>query len=529
MRFISLLGMKHFEKYIKRIYSMRYVFLALCFASLSLAQEIKYISLEDLLQQMLKNNSKIASSLESITYQEAGLEIAKGQFDTNIELYVGGLQDTNLNSTYRIQSYPGLKQDYTTQSYNYGANLKKILENGTSMEFGLSSNYTKSQSTSHITDTSEPASIQNKLSFSLSIPLLKNAGTDIATTGLESAKQNILKSKYTLAHVISTVSNEVINSYWNYFGAHEKYQITLESESLARILLNNSEKLFLKDAHPKSEIKYSLANLHAKRLQTNLSKDALRRQWSTLINLAGLTNQYKVPQVPETTFPKNTELTAGLEQRLIQDALRFRYDLKTYAVELEYLNVLRRYYYNQLKPDLALNVGVDYKFHTQQDGVAQMLDYGSDTSKGNKIYANLMYKFAIDNSKAEGEYAQALSKYTDTQLSKDDLIRSIEITIVSLMQTLNMIAEQINISSETIELYKETVENEQKKYSLGISTVNDVITIQNNLVGAKMTHVDLQLSYATTLTNLLFQSGRLVQEQNENHFSVTNPIQVKGF
>lgn len=508
---------------------MRYWLLIPSLCSLLFAGEPQRISLESLIAQMLENNSDIASSLESLTYQKAGIMVAQAQFDTGVELYTGTLHDTTLHSHYMMQAYPGLKEAYATQGYSYGATASKLLEYGATMELGLSSTYTKAQSRSYLVDTSEPASVNNTLSFSVNIPLLKNAGSEIVTTGVESAKINLLKSKYTLAHVVSTVSNEVISGYWNYLGAHEKYKITLESEALAQTLLNNAQKLILNDVHPKSEMKYSLANLHAKKLQTIVSKDALNRQWSHLITLAGLSNVYKTPQEPQTSFPKHFVLPDGLEQRFIQEASTQRYDLKTHFEELKYLEILRRYYHNQLKPDLALHVGVDYKFHTQEDGVVQMLDYGHDTSQGNKIYANLVYKFTADNNKAQGEYVQALSKYTSAQLSKNDLIRSIEINIASLLQTLKMMVEQIDLSTQTIQLYEETVENEQKKYSLGISTINDVITIQNNLMSAKMTHVDLQNAYAIALSNLLFQSGKLVQEQGDNRFIITHPHHIKGF
>lgn len=507
------------------MYLLKY-FLIFFMFSFSYAKELENISLDILLHHMLQKNIEIATSKENLNYNKMGVLVEKGQFDSKFNIQSGLSTDDTLSSKYQRNNENGLKKSYRTDSYNLGAGFEKLFEFGTTAKVSIDSSYAKSQS-SRTNTARQPAFINNTISLSLDIPLLKNSGKEVVTYNVLMAKQNVYKAEYDLAHTISLSSSQVIQAYWNYLSSFEKLKIAVESEKLAKTILDNSKELIKNDIYPKSEIKSSLANFQSKKLQTLTAEDSKNRQWKSLIDTVGLSENFSNPLNPITLFPKQIKYDIFNKDKLFTHALNNRFDLKVQKAEFKRLDILKKFQHNQLRSDVQLQLGLDYKLLEQDDDVENMLDY-YDGTKGNRIYANIIYRFNIDNKTAEGKYAQALSKQKNIILSQNNQKRSIKLAIVSSLDKLKTLSEQIMLSKETIKLYQDALENERKKYKLGISTINDIIDAQNDFVNSKTTRVNLVSEYAIALTELLYESGNLINKNTNNKYTILDSKLIKG-
>ena len=71
----------------------------------------------------------------------------------------------------------------------------------------------------------------------------------------------------------------------------------------------------------------------------------------------------------------------------------------------------------------------------------------------------------------------------------------------------------------SIKNYEEAVENEQLKYSLGLSTMLNVIQTNDSLYDEQIRKLDILKTYATQIAQLYFDIG-ILSNDNKTEFSI---------
>ncbi len=530
MNFIRVLERKHFDIWYD---IMKYfIIFTLLISSFSFAKEDKdSISLEFVLSEMLKHNPTILKALESFEYQKAALQVQQGSFDVGVNIYgQHGISD-NISGEQNVEQTTGLKETYKTYNNVYNATLSKKLYQGIDIQGGVSSTRTKTQSSSYFRDNSNDATTTNSVFFTLDIPLMKGLGSENTLANIKTAQKGVLEAKYNILNTISSVASQTISAYWNYLASVRLYQIALESERLTQKLVQNTKKMIDYKQQASSVLKHPLANLKSKTISRISAKNTLMSNWKSLVILIGSKSLFALPLDPRNDFPQISDmnqLSLLFEKSLFNMALKHRADLKILKEKREALKIMKRYSANQMEPDLSLQISSKYNNVMMDDSYSKMYQYDPNGNHhGFNLDFKLVYQFDIENNQAKGAYKEALSNLRSNLLSENELKQSIEISLIQLVDSLKGYSEQNTYTQEMISLYSEVIEDEKKKFSMGISTVDDVISAQNKYISAKQTQLNTLLAYASNLSSLKHESGVLVYESSQGEYIINAFLDIK--
>jgi outer membrane protein TolC len=84
-------------------------------------------------------------------------------------------------------------------------------------------------------------------------------------------------------------------------------------------------------------------------------------------------------------------------------------------------------------------------------------------------------------------------------------------------------AAQVDRAREAVVSFQAALQGEREKFSLGFSSVVDVLTVEDRLTTAMTSQVNAELSYAIALTQLRSATGTIV-ESGKAGYSVTQDV-----
>jgi outer membrane protein TolC len=213
-------------------------------------------------------------------------------------------------------------------------------------------------------------------------------------------------------------------------------------------------------------------------------------------------------------FPSLVTELSTLESRLtrlIELAMQRRPDLKAAQQRQDSARTLTGAAQTNLKPQLDVTVSVGYA-GLAEGGSAGAIGGLNQNRGGANIGTSISYQWPFDNNVARGRYRQQAAAYDQSTIRAASMERSIGTGVESALSSLARSALQLRKSEEAVELYRISLENEKTKYKLSISTMLDVLTINDRLLSARLSSISYQLNTFNALAQLNFQTGALLAE-----------------
>jgi outer membrane protein TolC len=223
---------------------------------------------------------------------------------------------------------------------------------------------------------------------------------------------------------------------------------------------------------------------------------------------------------PADGFPSITPEFPSLQSqlaRLVNLAIKRRSDLKAAQLRQDSARMLAGAAQTNLKPQLDVTVSVGYA-GLAEGGSAGALGGLVQNRGGTNIGTSISYQWPFDNNVARGRYRQQAAAYDQSTIRAASVERSIGIGVESTLSGLAHSARQLRESEEAVALYRISVENEKTKYKLGISTMIDVLTINDRLLGARLSNISYWLNTLNALARLNFETGTLFAEDKSGQF-----------
>ncbi|RJR47978.1 MAG: TolC family protein [Deltaproteobacteria bacterium] len=131
--------------------------------------------------------------------------------------------------------------------------------------------------------------------------------------------------------------------------------------------------------------------------------------------------------------------------------------------------------------------------------------------------ASLMFKYPLGNNAAEGLAAQKLAQKRQAQIQSADLDRKIRSNVLVTLEALIRYRAALKKAREAVALYRRGYADENLRFRMGVSTIIDLITVQNRLSSAMITEVDSQLDYANAVVRLRFETGTLLIKEKDRY------------
>ena len=474
------------------------VFLA-CTPAVSGQTAIGGISIDTVMTTVLAESPDIEQSRLAIEAGAADRLAAAGPFDFRMQASVMGGRDHRYAS----------REAGTTGSLTTLASGTKLLRSGiaisTDLSFGRFSGM----------DSLPPN--QADSSISIRIPLAGGRDGGAATGVERSAEQSYRAALLDRGHVSELAVLQAVAKYWQYAAAQEGLEIHRASAGRAEVLVEVTEALIRADERPASDLDVMTSNLANKRTAVSASEQAVIDARYALGLAMGLEADRVQALGPAlTAFPDPPGIlereTDSLPAVLVRTAIRARRDLaaaiaRRDAARLAWQGALRDF---RPRWDVVATLG-----HTSNFG-PESPPPSPRGAGGLNSFVQIRYEPVATNNAAHGLALRTETSYRSAVIAAEDLTRRIGANVEVAAAALDNAASEVAIAEEAVLLSRRSVDTEEAKLRLGLATLFDAILSADALTSAQLRLTDARYRYAVALARLRFETGTLLQHDEEN-------------
>jgi outer membrane protein len=349
-------------------------------------------------------------------------------------------------------------------------------------------------------------------------PLLRGRGRTAADAVELEAERELAASALDLRQTIARRLQTVVSQYWTTESAARNLEVLRESEESSRNLLENTRKLIEADQVPAADLVQLEANFAFKesaRIGGERQLFAARQDLGREIGLdAAEIRRLPLPSEPFPALRLDEIPPPAAAERMIDEALRRRADLRAARERRAGVEIRRRAAENALKPQLDLLL---------TPGYSGLMPGGDTVSFFSPLYRNvpgasasvgLGLSVPIWNHRARGALLQAEAALKQSALTVDLLAKEIGADVPTALDAVTHNTRQLERARQAVRLFERAVINEEKKLKAGSSTLLDVISQRDRLTSARQAEVSSDLALALTLLDLRFTTGTLLEDES---------------
>ncbi len=461
--------------------------------------------------QTLDFSPQIALQEQDVEQRIGGVVVTAAPFDTNV---VGNAtirgQREDRNSTRRNIAVPQgqptpapLQNPFVRRDslYQWEIGIRKKFRNGIIIEPTTNYRYTGNDNSDSFNNRSEFG-----FNFGVTIPLARGLGTTVNEAPEIAARFDWKASWFSLRNVTSRAILTTVSAYWRSRAAEQRYRLLVENEEISSRLVANAESMVEAQELANSQLAQIRADLEtttAQRIQGEQAVIQARQQ----LALAMGYGPDRLPSAPlpsdplpsppaNPIFPTLADLTdAALSMRDDLHAAKMLEKSRKILVVASYLN---------LRPIVNLQLNAGYlPFDTSTQ---------TATDRGNQFTGSIgmNLEWPIENSQQRGTLIQDLAIYARAEITTADLARNIVSSVISDLAELKSTAAQVIRLREASRLNRQALAAQEELFSLGQSTLTDVITARQRLISSELEHVSVHERYAISIVQIRYDIGMLL-------------------
>jgi len=466
----------------------------------------------DVVRTTVSRNPNVAIQTQQAEFSKGALQQASGQFDEEFSLSLNRQRvDSPLNSSLAPSfSPPDLTEDLTA----YTLSLSRELRSGITLTPSLSLTRTNALSPYEVSSQGVNTENQASFSFSVTVPLLKGLGEDVAAATETAARSTYESDKLLLNHTIAQNVFNAVQAYWAWVAAVKNLAIYEESERMAQSLLDITRKLIEHDQRPASSIDLVEANLSLDRASRISAEQAVFEARKALGEIMGI-DAYAISKLG---MPAGNELSQENIQIPVQDrdryfiefALAHRTDLKSLRSRQEAAETLMIAAKKRMLPQLDLNIQAGYNSLSEKNTFGDYFTAFGNNLSGLNTTVSLKYTLPIKNNTAIGFYVQQKAAYEQAVITAANSANTISAEVADALSSLRKTSMQLTQARAAVLSYRRAVESEKRKFTMGMSTLNDVIVNENFLVAAELNESSSLQNVAGAIISLRYQTGAII-------------------
>ena len=451
------------------------------------------LSLSESVALAVVNNKTIQAAYLDRVAQQFDLRVAEDKFTPKLYLSPG-IERTQSNSV--SSSVPSTTTTGSTTgavtTFGLSGVLNQALVTGAKVSVGASQASVR-------TAGGEPYR-SNGWNLSLSQPLLKGAGTNVATASVVLARYAEQANILALKSVMTDTLTEVVSTYRAYFKAVKALAISQQSVSRSRDLLTINRNLIASGRMAEIDIVQSEADVANQEFSFVATEGAMDAARLALLKSLGLSTQTRV--LPQDQI--DMQAIRYEYQQALDLALRNRADYLTATLGIEVARTRLMLAQNNLLPDLSLIGGYSQsQTITSSPGLAGS---GSNWSVGLRLtvpLGDLSLQQVLVQSKVDLEKAE---------LGLSKLREGIEIDVQNALRNVDISLRQVKLSQRARELTEKKFAVETEKLKAGRSTNFQLVVFQNDLVNAQNNELNTTVSYLDALSTLENKLGIVLEK-----------------
>ena len=471
-------------------------------AQVTAAQAQSTLSVLDAARITLVEQPSIKFQREQVAVAEGVLQTASGRFD----MLFGGSVDRSRNALpLRLQDQPATLSTAITNQTRYAIGLDKPLRSGLIISPSIG--------VTRLDPTFDPlATNRAAVGFGITQPLMRGRGAAVVTAQEQAARFDVTASTEDLRQTAAISVFQTAIAYWQYVAATRNLDVVRASEARARRLVEETQTLINAGNRPAAEIRQVNGNLAERiALRTSFQQSQFEARQTLGLAMGLPLDQAAALPLPADGFPPITEtMPVPGDPALLEAAIRGRADLEAIRqreLGTQHLITAAR---DALKPQVDLNLSFGYSGLTEDAPFTGLFSSLGNRLDGPNFLASVAVSRSQENNFARGQLARTEAASRQTRIRIDDLARSIRSGVVVAQDELARSAERVRLLREAAGLYGTAVEDERAKLQLGLSTIIDLVLIEDRLTRSLLEEISANLSYASALTRLRFETGTLV-------------------
>ncbi|WKN45425.1 TolC family protein [Tunicatimonas pelagia] len=478
----------------------RYLFCLIIFWGIALAtlaqsdttvQVRSTLSLEDFFQTVLVNHpvARQAYLLQPLAQQE--LRLARGSFD------------------------PTLSSNFSTKEYG-GSPYYEIWNTQLDipMWFPADLSIGYEQNRGQFINNEESNTEDGLISAGVSMPIGRGLFIDERRAAVRIAQQMQEMAEADQVNAINQVLLDAGEAYWDWYYAHQAYEVTNEVAQLAEVRLRGVVQQVKKgDAAPFDSLT-AYINYQEREVQRDQARlaDENARLTASVFVWQHQQDGFIPQDIRESTQPIRPDslfmLSLNQLAELQQQARTQHPDLIVLAGENQQLRITERLNKEYLKPTVDLT----YNFLAQSvwGNAPSLLSNGRFSEPAwwrNNYTAEIAFAFPLFLRQERAALAQTRLQLKQNTFEQGWVQRTIENEVTMAYNTLFNLRGVIGRQQKMVANYEQLLAGEQRRFRFGESSLFLINTRETELLDARIELLDLQTQYEKARLNLQYAAG----------------------
>jgi len=476
------------------------------------------LRLGDAISLTLERNQSIQLQKSSVMLTRGELQSAIGAFDPIITGQLQGTySSTDNNESTDYNTVTQLTGGATTtggflsnvqDALSVQMAVQKTFRNG----IVFAPQFTFSDDVNQITGESTD-STNAFLGFSVQIPLGAGLGPDNPSAAAERAMAlELAAAVSTLEFTVSQQIYNTVSAYWNCLLNQTNVRIARSNEASARRLVEITEALIRGYVEPAIQLAQAKANLEqytAQRIAAEQQQSLASQQLAVamgftpmeLLNEPLIIDSFPTPLADEI-------LTTDKIKVLIELAISLRCDVRSNKQMIAANRVLVSGAENAIRPQVNLILGGG-----AQQGSNTQTFTGSRTTesqRGLAAAATLSIAWPIFNNTAKGELVQSQAQLQQARVQASLTESQVASDVITSAKSVILMREALAEAMASAQDSLTSVKAQQTLFTMGMTSLTEVITTQTNLANAQLTVATYQSNYANAVLGLRYATGTLL-------------------
>jgi outer membrane protein len=362
---------------------------------------------------------------------------------------------------------------------------------------------------------------------------LQGFGVGVNNRFIRVAQKNVGLAQETFRSQLLNLVASVLNLYWDLVSDDEDVKARERSLAVAQKFYDDSKRQIELSALAKVDIYRAQAELTTRQQELAIAQTTVQQQENLLKNALSrngladpVIDQVGVVPTDHIEVPEKDDLPAL--RALVARAMAKRPDVALSKINQETAEISAVGTASGVLPILQVigaisESGLSGKNNPQPDGIAADPYYvgGLGNALGQVFRNNfpnrraaVLFEGLFHNRVAQGDYGidqlQLRQNELVTRRSMNQLVVDISNQVIALRQA----RSRYSAAVDTRTLDEQLLEKEQRKFSLGASTINDLVVAQRSLAAARAAEVGALAAYSRARVSLDQVLGETLEKNN---------------
>ncbi len=471
------------------------------------------ITLDECVHMALEANQDILISGFEPLLAQGDLQASKGEFDPVLTARMTR-RDSNTPPSPTQQIFtpfplPSIEQRFTDFELSVGGKLFW----GTQYDVSFSGDRDKGTFTRDPLNPSEPprSVYGGDVTLTLTQPILRGFGSDSNRVRVRTARKALDISTAQLELTVLTSIGEVMKAYWDLVGAIQQLTVRQESFANAMRLVRINEQRFEIGTAAAIEVLQAKAGAAARQSDMITARTAILDAGDVLKDLIGLYDDdlFSSKEMIPVERPNPVEVDWDME-RSMRTALNKRPEIRSAELQVESARLELASARDGLLPQLDITGSYGQNDRTFDFGETV---HGLADQNGKAWTVGFIGSVPIGNRSARGAHTRA--KLFVRQQEQRLMQAKQQVMLGVRMALRRMVSNEILIESnkQTRILQEANVAAEEKRLSLGVTTSQEVLEIQEDLTEAQTQEVQSMIDFEKALIDLQVSEGTLLDNR----------------